>query len=95
MAYIDILAEVCWWRINLTKHDLRKIGEFTRENVSRWLHSPLDGAEDASKFEVGIYGCKDFHAVRGDIDIPWLTKQRSNNSSFVVVSSIPDFLRIS
>lgn len=24
---------------------------------------------------IGVYGCQDFHAVCGDIDIPWATEE--------------------
>jgi hypothetical protein len=55
-AYIEILDGEM---IYLSGADLCFIGEFTRENISAWLdRGPLSGYED-------------FHAVCGDVDIPW------------------------
>jgi hypothetical protein len=71
-AYILIEGAVASYGISLTDNDLHEIGEFTRENVSRWM----DSSHSRSVFEVGVYGYEDFHAVCGDIDIPW-AKERS------------------
>jgi hypothetical protein len=62
-AYIEIIGGISMYRSNLTQSDLRLIGEFTRWRVAQWLHnqSPEGGIED-------------FHAVCGDIDIPWDTE---------------------
>jgi hypothetical protein len=43
------------------------IGKFTRENVELWLFKLT--SPDAGSCPV------DFHAVWGDIDIPWATKE--------------------
>jgi hypothetical protein len=67
-AYIEILGAVVKWRHELSKADLCFIGEFTRENISSWL-------DRGNTFEVGVYGYEDFHAVCGDIDIPWATEE--------------------
>ncbi len=69
-AYIEILSTFVQSRHELSKADLCFIGEFTRENISSWLEigNCLDGW-------VGIYGYEDFHAVCGDIDIPWATEE--------------------
>jgi hypothetical protein len=68
-AYIEIVATVCSWRFELQPFDMWAIGEFTRENIESWLK------RGNSRFEVGIYGYEDFHAVCGDIDIPWATEE--------------------
>jgi hypothetical protein len=66
--YIEIVGGIGVLRCELNKADLRFIGEFTRFNVSRWTYSYL-----------GPYGPdfspEDFHAVCGDIDIPWNTEE--------------------
>lgn len=66
-AYIEIVGAVAVWRCELHSSDLCFIGEFTRENVLRWMEN--------YNFEVGVYGQEDFHAVCGDIDIPWATEK--------------------
>jgi len=77
MPYIETVSEIASLRRELSKADLCFIGEFTRENISRWL-------DRGSWFEVGLYGYADFHAVCGDIDIPW---------SGVAVASIDETTR--
>jgi hypothetical protein len=67
-AYIEIVATVCSWRFDLDPFDLWTIGEFTREDISSWL-------DKCPRFEIGVYGYEDFHAVCGDIDIPWATEE--------------------
>jgi hypothetical protein len=82
-AYIEIVSEHTMMRFDLDEFDLWAIGgsyvsarsefarknlsrrEFTRENIAAWLD------RGNCRFEIGIYGWKDFHAVCGDIDIPW------------------------
>jgi hypothetical protein len=59
--YVEIIGGISMYRSNLTQADLRHIGEFTRWRVAQWLYDP-QGPEDSFK---------DFHAVCGDIDIPW------------------------
>lgn len=68
-AYIEIFGAVVVSRYELHDWELRSIGEFTRGNVARWL----DG--HTSPDWVGILPVEDFHAVFGDIDIPWATKK--------------------
>jgi hypothetical protein len=70
-AYIEIVGAVARYGFELTDNDLREIGEFTRENVFKWMKS----SHSPSVFEVGVYGCEDFHAVCGDLDIPWATEE--------------------
>ena len=77
-AYIEIVGAVyATRRHELTDFDLWAIGEFTRENISKWLERSncLDGW-------TGIYGCEDFHAVCGDIDIPWATEEGGRTKLF-------------
>ena len=66
-AYIEIVAEVTWTKGELQHFDLWNIGEFTRENVASWLDR-CGGPVNSGMWE---YGYVDFHAVCGDIDIPW------------------------
>ena len=56
-------------RYHLTDYELREIGDFTRENVLKWMdsHQGVDW--------VDILPVKDFRAVCGDIDIPWATEK--------------------
>ena len=63
-AYIEIIGDLSISRVNLNQLDLRHIGEFTRWRVAQWLHNRSQGN-----------GISDFHAVCGDIDIPWDTEE--------------------
>jgi len=67
--YIEVLGAVYAWRIYPFENGLRKIGPFTRENISRYLNSYP---------EVSTYGWVDFHAVSDTIDIPWLSEESRN-----------------
>jgi|GEM_PF-3729796 len=62
-AYIEIVGDLSVSRWNLNQFDLRLIGEFTRWRVAQWLYNR------------GVVGLDDFHAVCGDIDIPWDTEE--------------------
>jgi hypothetical protein len=65
-AYVEVRGEYTMGpRKELTDSDLREIGEFTRENVSRWV----DRHVNPLTYEGDV--CVDFHAVCGDPDIPW------------------------
>ncbi len=66
MRYIEVVSGtgVCRYDFELTDEELHRIGKFTRENVAKWLEN--GGPEN---FPV------DFHAVCGDIEIPWATKE--------------------
>jgi hypothetical protein len=76
-GYIEIVGSVAAWSIDLTFWDrcmigltfwdTCMIGKFTRENVELWLFKLA--SPDAGFCPV------DFHAVWGDIDIPWATKE--------------------
>jgi hypothetical protein len=63
-AYIEIVGGIAVYRWNLNQADLRHIGDFTRWRVAQWLYDRL-GPEDSMQ---------DFHAVCGNIDIPWDTE---------------------
>jgi hypothetical protein len=75
--YVDIGNSRCSWRHNLSGSELRDIGEFTTENILRWLriskqpfdHLGFDPLRDSSLTLVG------FHAVCGDKDLRWETKE--------------------
>ena len=59
------MGAVCAQRINLTKSDMENIGEPTRENVEMWLGT-----------HTGDFSAlKDFHAVIGEVDIPWAVEE--------------------
>jgi hypothetical protein len=62
-AYTEIVGDISISRCNLNKADLRHIGAFTRWRVAQWLYNRSMGG-----------GIGDFHAVCGDIDIPWDTE---------------------
>ena len=68
-AYIEVVGGIGIWLRELASWNLREIGEFTRENVLRWMESHT-GPE-----WVGVLPVEDFHAVCGDIDIPWSTEK--------------------
>jgi hypothetical protein len=68
MCYVEIVGDVTAWSLKLTFWDRCKIGKFTRENVAKWLENRVHG------LDMGFWPV-DFHAVCGDIDIPWATKQ--------------------
>jgi hypothetical protein len=55
-------------RLELTKFDLWLIGDFTKENVGKWLSRCGDYSIDWNLYVTPI---TDFHAVCGDIQIPW------------------------
>jgi hypothetical protein len=71
-AYIEILGAVVVYRQELTNSDLSAIGEFTKENILRWIEYHLGNAL------IGILPVEDFHAVSGDVDLPWATKRNEN-----------------
>lgn len=52
----------------LNDTELREIGEFTRENILKWR--PI-----VDSFSGEMEGIKDFHAVCGDVEIPWATEE--------------------
>jgi len=66
-AYIEIVGAE-----TLTRRELEwGLGfiEFTRENVLAWME------EQTNTDWVGIHPIEDFHAVCGDIEIPWATEE--------------------
>ena len=75
-AYIEILGAVAQTRFNLNQTDLRSIGEFTRENISNWMK------RQRSTNWLGLLPVEDFHAVCGDIDIPWTTEDARSSDNF-------------
>jgi len=64
-AYIDYIGGIAVGRCDLTNSEIREIGEFTRENVLDWMES------HRGPDWVGILPIEDYHAVCGDIEIPW------------------------
>jgi hypothetical protein len=77
MKYVEIVGDVASRWVELTESDLRSIGEFTRENVRKWVeghyHTGVGGSRSWDDYEWNgvVPGARDFHAVCGDIDIPW------------------------
>lgn len=69
-AWIDFITPIGYGQHTLKDHELPQIGEFTRENVLAWIdgHTTPDW--------VGITPVVDFHAVCGDIDIPFATEEK-------------------
>jgi hypothetical protein len=67
-AYVEIVGSVTAWSVKLTIWDRWRIGEFTRENVADWL---VDYTCNHQYEDFPV----DFHAVCGDVDIPWTTKE--------------------
>jgi len=63
----DRICRGCGWYFPI-KSELRKVSDFTRENVLKWMDSH-QGAD-----WIDILPVKVFHAVCGDIDIPWSTQ---------------------
>jgi hypothetical protein len=68
-AYIEYLGAIAVGRRDLDDEELRSLGEFTRENVVRWFDS------HRGPDWVGVCPVEDFHAVCGDIDLPWATEE--------------------
>jgi hypothetical protein len=73
-SYVEIVGTEAMTSLGLHPFDLWAIGEFTRENILSWLKrgNCLDGFP-------ALYGHEDFHAVCGDIDIPWATEESSRS----------------
>jgi hypothetical protein len=69
-AYIEIVSEHVQGRFKLTAFELTFIGEFTRKNIAAWL----DRGNCLGGYG-GMYGWEDFHAVCGDVDIPWAKEE--------------------
>jgi hypothetical protein len=67
-SYVEFVGAVSSTRYDLDDYELRSIGEFTRENILMWMES------HTGPDWVGIVPVEDFHAVCGDIDIPWATE---------------------
>src|SRR5690242_4519151 len=88
-SYLDIMAAVCTWRFDLTDSDLREIGNFTRENIVSWLNRGFSGFKWEAGclknrfFEFHVYGIQDFHAVCGDIDIPWASEESKKSWEYM------------
>lgn len=66
--YIEIVNTYTYGGGDLYPADLCGIGEFTRENIASWLD------RGNSRFMRSLLGWEDFHAVCGDVDIPWATE---------------------
>jgi hypothetical protein len=69
--YIEIGNSFAHWRRELSGFDLRNIGEFTTENILKWLPTlryNFEAVQDTSRVV-------EFHAVCGDKDIHWTTTE--------------------
>lgn len=71
-AYIDIVGSITQGRYKLTASDLRLIGAFTRENIEKWINN-----RPIADWSCYIAPVEDFHAVCGDIEIPWADERHS------------------
>jgi hypothetical protein len=71
VRYIEIVGSVVAWDIKLTLWNVFCIGKFTKENVADWL---ADYAVKHHSLDAGWFPV-DFHAVCGEQDIPWATKE--------------------
>ena len=69
-AYIEMVGQAVRL-VPLNSDDLHRIGEFTRENVAAQIAAWIE----RGPIEFGLYGCDDFHAVCGDVEIPWATEE--------------------
>jgi hypothetical protein len=72
-AYIEIVGSFSTRRTDLYPWNLHAIGKFTRENIQRWLENEAQIIHGPDPLAVDILG--DFHAVCGDLDIPWATEK--------------------
>ena len=72
-SYIEVSGMCCYAR-ELHPVDLWAIGDFTRENIAKWVD------------DSGPYGFDDFHAVSGDIDIPWETESGKQTGAWLASS---------
>lgn len=70
-AYIEVVG-IMWMpavtgatKLELRDYDLENIGEFDRDSVEQWLGT--HGGDFQS--------VKDFHAVCGDVDIPFASEE--------------------
>jgi hypothetical protein len=77
MRYIEVVGGVGIWYVELNDGEpltgytglnrgVMEIGEFTRENIARFLEVRL-GPE--------AFPVEDFHAVCDDVEIPWATEK--------------------
>jgi hypothetical protein len=72
---IDIGNSWCTWRHDLSDSDFREIGEFTTENILRWLEVSKyrsQGPDPLMNFGLTPV---EFHAVCGDKDLHWETAE--------------------
>jgi hypothetical protein len=79
MRYIEVVGGIGIWRCEMidgnpvagytgySSQPVVNIGEFTRENVAKYLEIRGRGPE--------CLPVEDFHAVFDDIEIPWTTKE--------------------
>jgi len=73
-AYIEIQGSFRTqrlWEWELRPQDLRAIGEFTRENIQKWVEWRFVDPPNRHYADLLV----DFHAVCGEIDIPWRSEQ--------------------
>jgi len=67
--FFEFVGVVGIGRHYLNEDELREIGDFTRENIHRWIDS------QTGPTWITIVPVEDFHAVCGDRDIPWATEE--------------------
>jgi hypothetical protein len=69
-AVVQFKGCIGYGEFELSKEELREIGDFTRENILKWA----DTAEHDITW-VEIQTLRDFRAVYGDLEIPWATEE--------------------
>ena len=81
-AYIEAAGGTGVWRLKLEDDHLREIGEFTKENILAWYEryrrtdvSAPNGKDPLILYHMDELPQEDFHAVNGDIDIPWAKEE--------------------
>jgi hypothetical protein len=67
LVYIELVRDGATGRYEFDRQLI--VGEFTRPNVAAWLEN-LKGPDPSCGLPV-----KDFHAICGDVDIPWATEE--------------------
>ena len=73
--YIHIGNSWCSWGHDLSDSDLRNIGEFTTENILRWLKSPRQPFDHLDPLRDSSLTLVEFRAVCGDKDLRWETTE--------------------
>lgn len=71
---MEVIGDVRAERVKISDDALRLIGDFTRENVLKWYTNLLE-TKTYGFDGLGMLPIEDFHAVCGNIDIPWAKEE--------------------